>query len=257
YNYGARFYDQEVGRFNGVDPVGLKLAMVSDEELKDLIGMNQQELLVNPQQLNLYAYTVNNPIKYVDPDGNFRNLFDGYLEATNRLANILGSAIDRVVGYLQSQRETKQNDYASQYEGLSEKEKSFYGSAEQYGQAMVMQEDVMNAVMGMVGGGGAAKSFDAAAQQSKMLEGVVNGKAINAIKSVFKTSDTIPGGTMGALRNEIMTGLKTKEKFHVDKAWNVINSIKNIFKTQTLNSVEMNRLQGIKNSLESLIKKFQ
>jgi len=49
YYYGARYYDPTIGRFISVDPVG---------------GKPQ-----NPQTWNRYAYTLNNPYKYVDPDG--------------------------------------------------------------------------------------------------------------------------------------------------------------------------------------------
>jgi RHS repeat-associated protein len=48
--FGARYYDPAVGRFMGVDPVGF------------------QE--VNLNSFNRYAYGNNNPVKYVDPDGN-------------------------------------------------------------------------------------------------------------------------------------------------------------------------------------------
>ena len=47
--FGARYYDPIVGRFMGVDPVGVTEG--------------------NPHSFNRYAYTNNNPYKYVDPDG--------------------------------------------------------------------------------------------------------------------------------------------------------------------------------------------
>ena len=46
YYFGARFYDAEVGRFLGVDPLAGKYP-----------------------GLNPYHYTMNNPLIYVDPDG--------------------------------------------------------------------------------------------------------------------------------------------------------------------------------------------
>ena len=46
YYFGARFYDAEVGRFLGVDPLAGKYPA-----------------------LNPYHYTMNNPLIYVDPDG--------------------------------------------------------------------------------------------------------------------------------------------------------------------------------------------
>tara|TARA_Y100000310_G_scaffold257725_1_gene265878 strand:+ start:107 stop:1375 length:1269 start_codon:yes stop_codon:yes gene_type:complete len=49
YYYGARYYDASVGRFISVDP------MAGD--------------IFNPQRLNRYSYVMNNPLKYVDVNG--------------------------------------------------------------------------------------------------------------------------------------------------------------------------------------------
>ncbi len=46
-------------RFLAVDPV----------KVVDQNGEINQDILANPQRLNLYTYAVNNPFKYVDPDG--------------------------------------------------------------------------------------------------------------------------------------------------------------------------------------------
>jgi len=51
-NFGARYYSSDMGRFLAPDPAGL-------------LAVN----FGNPQTLNLYAYTVNNPIRYTDPTG--------------------------------------------------------------------------------------------------------------------------------------------------------------------------------------------
>src|SRR3989344_4023268 len=48
--YGARYYAADFGRF------------VTPDTVKGKIG--------NPQSLNLYAYTLNNPVKFTDPSGN-------------------------------------------------------------------------------------------------------------------------------------------------------------------------------------------
>ncbi len=51
--FGARYYGSTMGRFMSPDPIKLT-----------------DERLLNPANtLNLYSYTANNPLKYVDPDG--------------------------------------------------------------------------------------------------------------------------------------------------------------------------------------------
>jgi len=50
YDFHARYYDPHIGRFTSPDPVRV------------------QDLL-EPQRFNLYAYALNNPFRYGDPDG--------------------------------------------------------------------------------------------------------------------------------------------------------------------------------------------
>jgi RHS repeat-associated protein len=50
--FGARYYASQIGRFTTVDPV-----------------LNIGAALADPQRWNRYAYAMNNPLRYVDPDG--------------------------------------------------------------------------------------------------------------------------------------------------------------------------------------------
>ena len=61
YYFGARYMEASVGRFLSPDPVGAVDPWTST--VNDFI-------LLDPQRQNLYAYGLNNPYKYVDPDGN-------------------------------------------------------------------------------------------------------------------------------------------------------------------------------------------
>jgi RHS repeat-associated protein len=49
---GARCYSSVAGRFTTVDPV-----------------LDVDQALVDPQRWNRYTYALNNPLRYVDPDG--------------------------------------------------------------------------------------------------------------------------------------------------------------------------------------------
>jgi len=51
-NFGARYYSSPMGRFTSVDPIWVKI-----------------DRLLDPQRLNLYAYARNNPLAFLDPDG--------------------------------------------------------------------------------------------------------------------------------------------------------------------------------------------
>ena len=59
--YGARYYEPVVGKFVSVDPL---YAEVDALEKKTF-----EEFLLNPQQVNIYIYCLNNSVTLVDPSG--------------------------------------------------------------------------------------------------------------------------------------------------------------------------------------------
>ncbi|MFN2529832.1 MAG: RHS repeat-associated core domain-containing protein [Pyrinomonadaceae bacterium] len=66
--FGARYYSSTQGRFTSVDIAGPDL--------------------INPQSLNKYAYTLNNPLRYVDPKGLYEE--DVHLQLTYALGMAAG-----------------------------------------------------------------------------------------------------------------------------------------------------------------------
>lgn len=69
-NYmNARYQDGKIGRFLSQDPA-FKVVGKS-QELKNKTGLELEQYLSDPQQLNSYSYVKNNPLKYVDPTGEF------------------------------------------------------------------------------------------------------------------------------------------------------------------------------------------
>lgn len=79
-NFGARYDSSQYGRFMSVDLVMLKANRLSD-----------------PQRLNLYTYALNNPLRFVDPDG--RDALDRLKMAGAAALNI-GVGIVKVGGAL-------------------------------------------------------------------------------------------------------------------------------------------------------------
>jgi RHS repeat-associated protein len=69
YYYGARYYDAQIGRFMSLDPWG--------GDIKD------------PQSLNKYSYTLNNPLKYTDPSG--KCVWDACAAETYGLFTVIGT----------------------------------------------------------------------------------------------------------------------------------------------------------------------
>jgi RHS repeat-associated protein len=57
----ARYFSNIQGRFTGVDPYNPVVDIDDEDDFKEYLGQ--------PQHWNRYAYVWNNPLKYIDPDG--------------------------------------------------------------------------------------------------------------------------------------------------------------------------------------------
>jgi RHS repeat-associated protein len=74
-NFGARYDSSILGRFMSAD-------------------LFSQKLLENPQDLNLYLYTVDNPLRYKDPNGrDWRDVVSGIAQGANNFVNHTYSAV--------------------------------------------------------------------------------------------------------------------------------------------------------------------
>ncbi len=72
--FGARYYDEALARFGSVDPIG---------PVDPWTSQTDYAYLTNPQRLNRYVYGMNNPYRYVDPDGRFSQLAEAPFEAAS------------------------------------------------------------------------------------------------------------------------------------------------------------------------------
>ncbi|MBU1036595.1 RHS repeat-associated core domain-containing protein [Patescibacteria group bacterium] len=76
YNFDAREYNPNIGRFLQPDPVLNNLT--NPQKLKEITGQDLDKFLMDPQNLNPYSYTRNNPLRYTDPTGEwFKEFFTG------------------------------------------------------------------------------------------------------------------------------------------------------------------------------------
>jgi RHS repeat-associated protein len=75
--FGARYYGSSFGRFSGADPydINIERQNIDDRDEGDRL---LQEYLEQPQHWNRYTYALNNPLKFIDPDGLDPEQFDEY-----------------------------------------------------------------------------------------------------------------------------------------------------------------------------------
>jgi RHS repeat-associated protein len=90
----ARYYSKNHGRFTSVDPIKMK-----------------KDRQIDPQRINLYVYVRNNPLKFIDPNGEDVNLKNetkkGRKKAFSSITKNLTAKEARNVGY----RKNKNGDY--------------------------------------------------------------------------------------------------------------------------------------------------
>jgi RHS repeat-associated protein len=73
YAFPARYYDPQTSRWLGADPAMLAYLPMLGENPGDLPGLGG---VFDPMNLNAYHYVSNNPLKYVDPTGEFEIISD-------------------------------------------------------------------------------------------------------------------------------------------------------------------------------------
>jgi RHS repeat-associated protein len=66
--FGARYYASMQGRFTGADPYNINLERQQSGNSREA-GVEFLRYISEPQHWNQYSYVLNNPLKFVDPDG--------------------------------------------------------------------------------------------------------------------------------------------------------------------------------------------
>jgi RHS repeat-associated protein len=77
--FGARYYGSSMGRFMSPDPVKITPGRMA-----------------NPQQLNLYSYVANNPLRFIDPDGETLQISGNVDDAQKQLCVLIGGDCSRI-----------------------------------------------------------------------------------------------------------------------------------------------------------------
>lgn len=74
-------------------------------------------------------------------------------------------------------------------------------------------------------------------------------KLQNIINDMFRPGDSLPGGTAGAVRNEILTGRPTGGKFHLNKARMYNRALENVLRNKNLSARDRATAEAMRDDL--------
>ncbi len=86
YYFNQRYYNPNVGRFTQADPLANYLVT---PQLKSRTNLELEEVLANPQRLNSYSYSLNNPVNVIDPTGESATVSPARQERFNQISNYI------------------------------------------------------------------------------------------------------------------------------------------------------------------------
>lgn len=248
-NYlNARYYKADIGQFISQDPVFR--AIGNPGEIKNLTKVEQDKLLMDPQAMNSYSYARNNPIRYSDPDGLwFKEVITGQQSFSDFQIEI-GQASNQLSQDSGVWNAAISHPYiAGATIGVGSGATAL-GVSYLAGGGLVMDSLSTGQLI-------SSEGIQAINIRNGIQSGLQNSKVGNLLKDMFRPQNKIGGGTIEAIKREIMSGGKelTGGKSHMLKGEQLINRINNIQRSETLNKIESQGLNQFKNVLNKLLKK--
>lgn len=248
--YGARYYDSQVGRFMAVDPW--------EGDLKD------------PQSLNKYSYVRNNPMKYVDPTGEFWALAIAiavgiytYFETAQPVnAPAVGQKLYAPKPEPMIVAEIVKNEIAG----------SIFGGAV-FAAVKVLAKPVMDIASygfknmfevrlfnkytaeGLDDTAAAMKAKTEIRWSSISRPEVSNERLQKAVEQLYRNGGKIGNGsTADAIRKELAFNESTGGKWHKQKGEDQIKNLKNIINDEDLSQSDLNAARRMMTDLDNALK---
>ena len=239
----ARYYEGPRGQFLLQDPVFWEIGQTRDGKAA----------LSDPQSMNSYSYAGNNPINKSDPTGRwYKEFFWGNLPYTATPGQSWSSfygEVGEAAGYLGQQSPAW--NYAMNNPYTTGPAVGVGSGAVAYGGAAGLTY-LSGQYLGGLGTACLAFCGTVGQQATRYADtiskGVTNPKLVNIINNVYQSTDKLPGGTFGAVRNEIITGQPTGGTFHFTKMMDTLNGIGNVLKSGNVSQGDLKAIQTLINN---------
>ncbi|MGH9967444.1 MAG: RHS repeat-associated core domain-containing protein, partial [Pyrinomonadaceae bacterium] len=263
--FEARYYASTQGRFTSVD--ALLSSGIPDE----------------PQSWNRYSYTINNPLKYIDPSGliwvyqdspgvrTFR-WYDDEKDVPKGWTAFTGSYYDGADGRYYLNPNGPEGPIHKREDGLgfnynwdpyARNGWAKGPTPEQYAAYMrsgAVQDETWDIIGLLLLRGPKGKLAEAGltakatAEAAEAIPKAANLRLQRTIDALFQSTDRLPGGTAGAIRNELATGEATGGTFHSMKGQQTINRLRNIMSQEKLSPADQATAQRLMHDLQDALK---
>jgi RHS repeat-associated protein len=268
--FGARYYASTQGRFTSAD------ALLSS-------GIPGE-----PQSWNRYSYTINNPLKYLDPTGLIWVYLDSGKTRTFRWYDDPNDVPQGWTEYTAPYYDGADGRYylnpkgpAGWFDAGSNQGNGGQGlftintdpyvrngwakgpTPEQYAAYMrsgavedASWDIVMLLLPGKISKEGieAGLTAKAAKEALEAIPSAANPRLQRAIDALFQSTDKMPGGTAGAIRHELSTGELVGGSSHLMKGEERIRSLQRIMREEKLNPKDRGTAQRLMHDLQSAMK---
>jgi RHS repeat-associated protein len=223
--FGARYYSSTIGRFMSAD--------WSDET--DPVPYADEE---DPRTLNLYAYVRNSPSNKRDADGHHQECGPTTYSTDSETGALTVNANCREVPdffFCFFCSAATQAEIQSRFDDLDQR--IALGQVYVYANTLPIGPGDTGALGDLESLLQDLKNGFRPTAESSALQEIVN--------QLYKTTDTVPGGTAGAVRQEIETGEAVGGKFHSIKAAERARQLEKLINAGTLSTTDTTLAKAI------------
>jgi len=225
------------------------LAIGNKDQVKQITGNDQQIVLSDPQQLNSYSYSENNPIIKSDPSGNI-SLVPPQVQVLQKALTGMQqwfSTFSNRPAISNGTNQTKEALQINQKENDQMMSLAMGFIAPDEGMASSITPEAVEKIIQGTG----------AEVRNNLMKYAQNEKLGNIIKNLFQDTDRLSGGTAGAIEHTANTGEMVGDSNHIIKGRESLNGLNKVLNNPAISQNDYHVANGLVNQIINALKKVK